>query len=610
MRLPRLTRTAATLLVGLAVGAAVAVVELTGALDRVEGDTIDLRFELRGTRPAPDLVIVAIDDVTFSELNRRWPFPRELHARAIDRLRAAGVRQIAYDVQFTEPTDDRNDNALFDAVARAGHVVLSTTEVGEGGRTKVLGGDENLRSTGARAASTNLPTAPGGVLRRLPFAIEGLTTFPVAVRQAAGQRGIDRAEFGSDGAWIDYAGPPGTIETVSFSRLVSGRVDPRLLRGKTVVVGATAPSLQDVHPAPTSGSQLMPGPEVQANAIATVARGLPLRQAPHAVDVAITVLLALLAPLAAVGLRARWALVGALGVLALYLATAQLAFNAGTILAVTGPALAALLGIAVMIASNLLTESRERQRTRALFARFVPEAVVDELLDRTGGEARLGGVEMQATVMFCDLRGFTSFAERLPAPRVIEVLNRYLTQMSDAILDHGGTLVSYMGDGIMAVFGSPLERPDHADSALDCAREMLGPRLERFNAWLRSEYGEAVSLRMGIGLNSGPVMSGNVGSARRLEYTAIGDTTNVAARLEAQTKQAGHPLLLSDATRRALTRPDNAPLVGLGPITLRGREEAIAVWTLGETAAVESDRDRVGSAETLASPDAVAGAAS
>ena len=587
MRRPRLTRTAVTLLVGLVVGAAVVVAEVAGGLDRIEGDTTDLRFELRGSRPAPDVVVVAIDDVTFSELHRRWPFPRWLHAQAIDRLRTAGARQIAYDVQFTEPTDERSDNALFEAVARAGHVVLSTTEVGEGGRSNVLGGDENLRSIGARAASTNLPTAAGGVLRRLPYAIEGLTTFPVAARQAAGQRGIKRSQFGSGGAWIDYAGPPGTIKTISFSRLISGRVDPRVLRGKTVVVGATAPSLQDVHPSPTSSSQLMAGPEVQANAIATVARGLPLRQAPSWLDAAITLVLALVAPLAALRLRARWALLATLGALALYLAIAQLAFNAGMILGVTGPAIAALLGAGAMIASNLLAESRERQRTRALFARFVPEAVVGELLDRTGGEARLGGVELEATVMFCDLRGFTSFAERLPAARVIEVLNRYLTQMSEAILDHGGTLVSYMGDGIMAVFGSPLERPDHADCALACAREMVGPRLERFNAWLRSEY-DATSLRMGVGLNSGPVMSGNVGSERRLEYTAIGDTTNVAARLESQTKQAERALLLSDATRRALTRVDVPGLVELGPITLRGREDAIVVWTLEEPATVDA----------------------
>ncbi len=133
---------------------------------------------------------------------------------------------------------------------------------------------------------------------------------------------------------------------------------------------------------------------------------------------------------------------------------------------------------------------------------------------------RLGGVRGEATVMFSDLRGFTSFSETLEPERVIESLNSYLTEMSEAILDHGGTLVAYMGDGIMAVFGAPLKQADHADRALEAAREMLD-RMGGFNDWLR-EQGLNDGFKMGIGLNSGPVMSGNVGSERRLEYTALG----------------------------------------------------------------------------------------
>ena len=143
--------------------------------------------------------------------------------------------------------------------------------------------------------------------------------------------------------------------------------------------------------------------------------------------------------------------------------------------------------------------------------------------------------------MFSDLRGFTSFAETLEPATVIGALNRYLTAMSEAILDHGGTLVAYMGDGIMAVFGAPLAQDDHADRALAAARDML-ERLEGFNEWLRQE-GLHEGFKMGIGLNSGQVMSGHVGSERRLEYTALGDTTNTAARLEGMTKGTPLPAL-------------------------------------------------------------------
>ena len=135
---------------------------LTGLFDRSELDTVDARFAVRGASEAPEVAVVAIDDATFSELGEQWPFPRSLHARVIDRLRQSGVSQIAYDVQFTEPTKPREDLALYDAAGRGGDVVFSTTEVDSRGRTNVLGGDENLRAIGARAASTNLPTDAGG----------------------------------------------------------------------------------------------------------------------------------------------------------------------------------------------------------------------------------------------------------------------------------------------------------------------------------------------------------------------------------------------------------------------------------------------------------------
>jgi adenylate cyclase len=180
--------------------------------------------------------------------------------------------------------------------------------------------------------------------------------------------------------------------------------------------------------------------------------------------------------------------------------------------------------------------------------------------------------------MFTDLRGFTSFAEPLPPDRVIAVLNRYLTEMSDAILDHGGTLVAYMGDGIFAVFGAPLAQADHADRALAAARVMLDVCLPRFNQWLAAE-GFDVSFRMGIGLNSGPFMSGHVGSERRLEYAAIGDTTNTASRIESLTKGTPHQLLLSGKTRSALN-VDVPELEFVEEKEIRGRTERIELWTV------------------------------
>jgi adenylate cyclase len=367
------------------------------------------------------------------------------------------------------------------------------------------------------------------------------------------------------------------VRTVSFSDVLRGRVAPSVFRDRIVVVGAAAPSLQDVHPTSTSGKQLMSGPELQASAISTVRRGFPLRSTGAAIDIALIVLLALLAPLASVLTGPRGALLATLVAGLAFAAGAQAAFDRGLIVAFVYPLCALGLGAVGALAVHYITAAFERERTRAIFARFVPEQVVGEALECADDDLRLGGVRRDATVLFSDLRGFTTFAEERPPDVVIAILNRYLGAMSDAIMAHGGTLVAYMGDGIMAVFGAPLEQPDHADRALAAAREMLDVRLPEFNDWLVAAGHTAEVFRMGVGLNSGPVHSGNVGSEQRMEYTAIGDTTNTAARLEGMTKGTPHQLFVAGSTRERLSRPDELDLVGT--LDVRGRQEGVEVWT-------------------------------
>jgi len=218
----------------------------------------------------------------------------------------------------------------------------------------------------------------------------------------------------------------------------------------------------------------------------------------------------------------------------------------------------------------------ERGRVRDVFARFLPETIVDDALAKSGDDLRLGGERLTGTVMFTDLRGFTTFAEARPAERVIDVLNRYLGDMGGAVLDHGGTLVDYMGDGIMAAFGAPIESEDHADRAVAAAREMVTERLPAFNAWLGAE-GLGDGFAMGIGVNTGPVMSGNVGSERRLEYTVIGDTVNTASRIEALTKEAPYPVLVSEHTIAALAAPPD-DLVYVDDFEIRGKASRVKLW--------------------------------
>jgi adenylate cyclase len=559
----------------------------------LELGTVDTRFDVRGPIGAPDdIVFVAVDDATFQELREQWPFARTTHAEAIDRLRRDGARVIAYDVQFSEPAEDvEADFELAEAIRRAGNVVLATTEVNEEGRGNVfpwgfvVDGREvdALEYSRGTAANSNVPNdEEDGTTRRLLLSADDLRSFPVVSAEKALGRRVDEGRFEDGAAWIDFHGPPGTFEEVSFSTVVRGRFRRGTFRDKIVVVGASAPTLQDLHDTATSGTARMPGPEVHANAISTVLRDFPLREAPGWLPVLAIALFGLLPPAAALRLRPLLGLAIALLAGAAYLVAAQLAFEDGTILAVVHPLAALALATVGTLVMHYVTVAFERERVRDAFARFVPENVVDEVLSRADG-VRLGGVQREGTVMFSDLRGFTSFAESRPVDQVIGILNRYLGEMSEAILDHGGTLVAYMGDGIMAVFGAPIEQPDHADRALAAAREML-ERLERFNAWMRAQ-GLGDGFKMGIGLNSGPVMSGNVGSERRLEYTAIGDTTNTAARIEGMTKGTPYQLFVADSTRTFL-KDVPADLVDAGEREVRGREAKIRLWGLeGDVAA-------------------------
>jgi adenylate cyclase len=569
------------LAVALAAAGAGVVAHETNLLRFLELQSIDARFSVRGERPAPrDVAVVAIDTRTFNERPRnQWPYARRLHARAIQILKEAGARVIVYDIQFTEPTNPEDDGALYDAIYRAGNVVLGTSEIGPRGTTRILGNDKNVRDARALPASAQYDLDPNGVIRRIPYETDGLRTMPVVAYQRAFGHPPDRSGFGPGGAWIDFAGPPLTVPTVSFSRLLAHHFPADLFRGRIVVVGASAPSLQDVHPTSSSGADEMSGPEVQASAIETLVEGVPLRPVPGWIDIAVIVLMAAVAPLPGLRWGASRAVAGAIVGAAAFLFAAQVAFNGGHILVVTYPLAAAILSTAGVVGVHYFTEVRERRRTRTAFARFVPAAVVDRVLEQAEDGLRLGGEEVLGTVLFSDIRGFTTFSESHPAQEVIDILNRYLTAMTDAIMGHGGTLIAYLGDGIIAIFGAPLEQADHADRAIAAAQEMVGPRLASFNEWMQ-ERGIDKPFEMGIGINSGHFMAGNVGSQDRLEYTVIGDTVNTAARMEGLTKGSGHSMFIAESTRFMLIG-EPPPLAYVGEFAIRGREARMKIWAPG-----------------------------
>jgi CHASE2 domain-containing sensor protein len=412
----------------------------SGALAPLEREALKARFTVRGTEPVDGLLVVGIDAKSFQDLEERWPFRRSLHAQAVRRLHAAGPRAIVYDVQFTEPTKLREDLALYNAIGDAGGAVLATSE-SDRGKTRVLGGDGNLRAIDARAAASDLRNDTSGAIARFPDDVAGLDSIAVATTERLTGHIPDPSGFRDGAAWIDYRGPPGTIPTVSFSDVVEDRVPDALIRNRIVVVGATAPTLRDVHSTPVGGEELMAGAEVQANAIWTALDGLPLRSAAPAANLLILFLLAMLPPLA------RWRLpLGAVGAVTLlagagFLAGAQLAFQSGTIVDVAAPLLALVLGAFGAIAWSEFAERRVRTRVsrdNELLERRVRERTAD-LADAEREIAhRLGvAVEWRDAETGVHIERMGRLCERLAREVGLSVVEAELLRHASALHDVG-----------------------------------------------------------------------------------------------------------------------------------------------------------------------------
>jgi CHASE2 domain-containing sensor protein len=346
----RLLRHALLLSISAALSAIVMAAYLGGALHGWDAKTLDIRFSIRGVRAANNVSLVAIDDSTFQALKLRWPFPRTLHARVIDRICSSHPRAVVIDIQFSEPGTVADDNALGSALLRCqGRTVLATTEFSRSGQPNLIFGRQWLREIGARFGNALLSTDADGVVRDLPYSTAKGESLSLVAAELALGRAIRPSELGGSSTYIDYAGPAGTVSATPYWQVLRGGFRPGSFRDKVVIVGATAPALQDVHKTPTSES--MSGPEVQANAVETALRGFPLRS-HKSLDLALIALLGLTVPVASLRIG-RWKSC-ALGlvVAGLYVGSVQLAFNGGLLLPVIYPLIALALGTILVLASG------------------------------------------------------------------------------------------------------------------------------------------------------------------------------------------------------------------------------------------------------------------
>jgi adenylate cyclase len=564
-----------------------------GALRVIDWHSYDyLSAMFPPTVPAkPKVVVVAIDEPSFAQVEEQWPWPRGIHARLIDALDQAGAAAIAFDVIFADPSEPAQDSALVEAADRSGRVVLASDEAVIDSphveQTMAVEPMPELVGAGASVGFAGVELDGDGILRRLPARLDGFAR--AALDVWSNRTGRPRTEAASDPDRLMRFLPAGVgFPVVSYYQALQPEsfLPPGLFDGAIVLIGLVLNATPEADqlaadsfltPLVRSHGQVLSGVEVQANAILNLAAGLSVAPASW-----LTSALVLALFVGSTGLWIRnWtparavtaSLAGALAAAAISLAALDLAQ-----VWIAPPVL--VLGVLSTVlaegATTLMTERRGRREIKAAFGRYLSPELV-EILARDPSRLRLEGERREMTFLFCDVRGFTTLSEQLQTEpeRLTRIINRFLTAMTTAIRAKRGTIDKFMGDCVMAFWNAPLDEPDHAMQACTAALDMLGA-LDRLNTELAKEG--VAPLRVGIGINTGPCVVGNMGSEERFAYSAMGDAVNLASRLEGLGQHYGVTITLGEATAFALN--GRLPLLELDLVAVKGKTEPVRIYTL------------------------------
>ena len=581
MKLTKLTR---PLIIGAALATLVFLISQRGLLETAELKTLDLRFQMRGPKaPRLPLVIVSIDQDSFDDLNLPWPWPRTLHAELIRKLTQAGAKVIALDILFTEPKPDpREDRALAEAIKAAGNVILAAeyTEVPSdfGPRSSLSLPIPLIRQHAIGYGPANLITDRDGIVRRgrfaIPFQDRRFPGFAYRVYETmSGKKKPHDNEVSTAPYLINFRGPARSYPVVPYYRILRDEIEPAVFRDKTVLVGAFSPSLHDLFPTPFSASVPTPGVEIQANFVETLAANDSPVLIPGWALTSLFLVLSALSIYASIYLKPMPATAVVLALIVLYGFAALYVFSFHHLwIAVVANMSASTFSYGGIILDHYVREQKERLRTRAMLNKYVSADVAEEILKHRKGLG-LSGKRTHITVLFSDIRGFTSISEQIGPEQVVTLLSDYLGQVSHIVFKHGGTIDKFIGDAVFANFGWPQSHGDDALRAVKAGIEMI-----ELVESLAPQWTEIIGrpLKIGVGINSGEAVVGNIGSEIRSDLTAIGDTVNLGSRLEALTKELGVPMLISEYTAAELD--GSIPLRALRQVKVQGREAAILVY--------------------------------
>ena len=508
---------------------------------------LKLSDNLYGGKKALDgIVIVAIDDKSISKIGR-WPWQRDVFARMIEKLNDSKL--IGIDVGFYEKSE--NDSSFIEEV-NSNNVILAMEAFA----------DRKLIPIAGKFAFVNLITDADGITRSVYTKLYG-SPFGYEIYKNAFNQEIEL----DDVVLINFAE---RFKQYSFSDVLNKDID---LKNKIVLIGATAPDLHDSYLTPNSRGDYIPGVEVHANFIQTLINKDFLHRENELMTVVSILILSVLVSLLVFYFGILWSAIACVGLLVLYVIFAIKAFDYGLIVNLVYPPLTIVSVYFANVGEHYFRERNERRKTLGAFEKYVHPELIKQMM-KDPSKLRLGGEEKEATILFSDIRGFTSISEKMRPEELVNFLNEYLTEMTEIILANMGTVDKYIGDAIMAFWNAPLDQEEHADMAVKSAIEMSEKLEEMKKGWKERNLPE---INIGIGINTGKVVVGNMGSHNRFNYTAMGDEVNLASRLEGVTKVYGVKLLISESCFRKLK--DKKGLRELDQVIVKGKAKPVKIFS-------------------------------
>ncbi|MGO7975147.1 CHASE2 domain-containing protein [Rhizobium ruizarguesonis] len=586
------------LVLSLTVLIAISLLSRLPAWSLLELRSFDYLSTVDDPRPPPGgPVIVAIDEPSLADINAQWPWPRSLHAQLVRQLRTAGARVIGLDIIMAEPSNPENDDAITktvgpDVVLAGDETLIETPQSSQLIRATPL---PQLTEAGAVTGIASVDLSGDGAFRRIPGYEDG---FAAMLMKASGAA----PKALPAGRLIQSFGAARSYPTVSYYQALDPEnlLPPDYFKGRVVLVGLSlqnAPAIDKggvdafATPYTVHTGTLTSGVEIQATIYDNIRRGLSIAEARLPL-VAACILISVLLAAATVWRSTGWLTIVASAVAMLAFAAASFAGIrfAHVFVSPLGPVVAYVSVAFGQAAFDYAEERRNKRQIIRAFAQYISPDLVKRL-SNDPSQLKLGGERRTLSVLFSDVRGFTTIAETLKdePEQLTGLINRLLTPLSDVVMDHGGTIDKYMGDCIMAFWNAPLDDPDHAlhavkaSLAMQAAISSLNRELEREAA---ARGGRPHVLKMGVGINTGECIVGNMGSTRRFDYSCLGDSVNLASRLEGASKNYGVALLLGEETARLVA--GTYTVIELDRIIVKGRTVPSPVYTVVHKADAEA----------------------